>query len=237
MFLSLSSTVKLWLDDVNNFPQIEAEFNSTSNYAKLISVFTAVAGRLLYIRFKAKTGDAMGMNMISKVLCVTGTLSLSSLALLQGTEKALSYLQKQFPDLEVLSLSGNLCTDKKPSAMNWIEGRGKSVVCEATIPTQVVEKVSMKKADISLKLLSHFSHQMLKTSVDALLDVNISKNLIGSAMAGSIGGYNAHAANLVAAVYIATGQVSSVLHHSAMIAGFCTGPCSNCWQFKLPHSA
>lgn len=50
--------------------------------------------------------------------------------------------------------------------------------------------------------------QILKTSTAALVEVNISKNLVGSAMAGSIGGYNAHAANLVAAIYIACGQVS-----------------------------
>lgn len=50
--------------------------------------------------------------------------------------------------------------------------------------------------------------QILKTTTEALVEVNISKNLVGSAMAGSIGGYNAHAANLVAAIYIACGQVS-----------------------------
>lgn len=49
--------------------------------------------------------------------------------------------------------------------------------------------------------------QVLKTTAAALVEVNISKNLVGSAMAGSIGGYNAHAANLVAAIYIACGQV------------------------------
>ena len=49
---------------------------------------------------------------------------------------------------------------------------------------------------------------MLKTNVDALVDLNISKNLVGSAMAGSMGGFNAHAANIVTAIYIATGQVS-----------------------------
>lgn len=84
-------------------------------------------------------------------------------------------------------MSGNYCTDKKPSAINWIEGRGKSVVCEAIIKEDIVKKV-------------------LKTSVDALIDLNIHKNLVGSAMAGSIGGFNAHASNVVTAVYIATGQ-------------------------------
>ena len=44
--------------------------------------------------------------------------------------------------MEVISLSGNFCTDKKPAAINWLGGRGKSVVCEATIPGQVVNQVS-----------------------------------------------------------------------------------------------
>ncbi|WJX62973.1 3-hydroxy-3-methylglutaryl-coenzyme A reductase, variant 2 [Trifolium repens] len=32
------------------------------------------------------------------------------------------------------------------------------------------------------------------------------KNLTGSAMAGALGGFNAHASNIVSAVYLATGQ-------------------------------
>lgn len=39
-----------------------------------------------------------------------------------------------------------------------------------------------------------------------MVDVNYSKNMIGSAIAGSIGGFNAHAANIVTAIFIATGQ-------------------------------
>lgn len=60
----------------------------------------------------------------------------------QGTEQALSRLQEKFPDLQVLALSGNYCTDKKPAAINWIEGRGKSVVCEAIISAKVVREVN-----------------------------------------------------------------------------------------------
>jgi hydroxymethylglutaryl-CoA reductase (NADPH) len=51
---------------------------------------------------------------------------------------------------------------------------------------------------------------VLKTTVQALVDVNINKNLVGSAVAGSIGGFNAHAANIVTAIFIATGQVGFI---------------------------
>lgn len=63
----------------------------------------------------------------------------------QGTEQALKQLQQQYPDVEVLSVSGNYCTDKKSAAINWILGRGKSAVCEATIPANVVREVKTKK--------------------------------------------------------------------------------------------
>lgn len=52
----------------------------------------------------------------------------------------------------------------------------------------------------------------------ALTELNVSKNLVGSAMAGAIGGFNAHAANIVTAVFIATGQVITLLLHKATLA-------------------
>ncbi|KAK1892046.1 3-hydroxy-3-methylglutaryl-coenzyme A reductase [Dissostichus eleginoides] len=165
-----AAEVKAWLESTDGFQAIKDAFDNTSRFARLQKLLVGLAGRNLYIRFHSKTGDAMGMNMISK-----------------GTEQALSILQQHFPDLQVIAVSGNFCTDKKPAAINWIEGRGKSAVCEATIPAKVVREV-------------------LKTTTAALVEVNISKNLVGSAMAGSIGGFNAHASNLVAAIYIACGQ-------------------------------
>uniref|UniRef100_A0A8C2PZJ1 3-hydroxy-3-methylglutaryl-coenzyme A reductase n=1 Tax=Cyprinus carpio TaxID=7962 RepID=A0A8C2PZJ1_CYPCA len=135
-----AAEVKAWLESTEGFKSIKEVFDQTSRFARLEKLLIGLASRNLYIRFQSKTGDAMGMNMISK-----------------GTEKALTRLKEEFPELQILAVSGNYCTDKKPAAINWIEGRGKA-------------------------------------------------NLVGSAMAGSIGGYNAHAANIVAAIYIACGQ-------------------------------
>lgn len=70
---------------------------------------------------------------------------------MQGTEQALRVLQQHFPELQVVSVSGNYCTDKKPAAINWIEGRGKSVVCEATIPAKVVREVSPPVAHLACR--------------------------------------------------------------------------------------
>ena len=182
----------------------------SSRFASLQKVQCAMAGKNLYIRFTCSTGDAMGMNMVSK-----------------GVQNVLDFLRTDFPDMDVIGISGechtftcfafsfpyhfkvsisshgrlvefsimgtcimlpgNFCSDKKAAAVNWIEGRGKSVVCEAIIKEEVVKKV-------------------LKTSVEALVELNMLKNFTGSALAGALGGFNAHAGNIVSAIYIATGQ-------------------------------
>ncbi|KAF7321950.1 3-hydroxy-3-methylglutaryl coenzyme A reductase [Mycena kentingensis (nom. inval.)] len=165
-----AARAKAWIASPEGHSALKTAFESTSRFAKLTGLKTGIAGRTLFVRFATATGDAMGMNMISK-----------------GTEKALEVMQGEFPEMIVLALSGNYCTDKKPAAINWIEGRGKSVVAEAVIPGKVVKSV-------------------LKTTVEALCNLNTKKNLVGSAMAGSIGGFNAHAANILTAIFLATGQ-------------------------------
>jgi hydroxymethylglutaryl-CoA reductase (NADPH) len=59
----------------------------------------------------------------------------------KGTGRALALVKRQFPQARLVSISGNLCVDKKASALNWIEGRGKTVVAEAILPNSIVEKV------------------------------------------------------------------------------------------------
>ena len=167
-----AGAAKEFIDSPEGQEVVKKAFDSTSRFGRLQRVTTKLAGKSLYLRFKATTGDAMGMNMISK-----------------GVQESLTVLTRDcgFPDMNIVSLSGNFCTDKKPAPINWIDGRGKGIVAEATVPKEIVERT-------------------LKCTVDGLCKLNVSKNLVGSALAGSVGGNNAHAANIVTAIFLATGQ-------------------------------
>ena len=165
-----AAALKVWCEEPENFITLKQAFESTTSFGKLKSCVPTVAGKNVYLRLTCFAGDAMGMNMVSK-----------------GSLAVIEVLQNKFPELTLVALSGNMCTDKKAAATNWIEGRGKSVVVEATIPKSTVQRT-------------------LKTTVAAMVHTNIQKNLIGSAMAGTIGGFNAHASNMVTAVFLATGQ-------------------------------
>lgn len=183
-FINTEAAIKFkkWLENENNYNEIEKVFNSTSNYGKLISINTKIVGRNMFIKFNCKTGDAMGMNIVSK-----------------GVNESLSYIKKIFPNIEVITISGNLCIDKKPSAINIIEGRGKYTIAECEIEKNVLKKI-------------------LKVNPEKLIELNYKKNFLGSALAGSIGGNNAHASNIVSSIFLATGQdVAQNIESSACI--------------------
>jgi hydroxymethylglutaryl-CoA reductase (NADPH) len=159
--------IKEWI--ANHFKELKKAAEVTTRHGKLLKIDpVVVVGRYLYPRFVFKTGDSMGMNMVTI-----------------ATENALNLLTYK-TGAHVVALSGNLCVDKKPSSLNLIEGRGKTLVAEALIPKSIIEKT-------------------LKTTTEAMVEVNISKNLIGSAISGSMG-FNAQYANMIGAIFLATGQ-------------------------------
>lgn len=143
---------------------------STSRFARLKSLNTRIVGRLLYIRLDIHSGDASGHNMVT-----------------QSAEQLQNWVLTQWPELSYVTISGNYCTDKKVSAVNSIEGRGKSVIAECTLPAKLVARY-------------------LKTTPHRFVELHIRKNLIGSILAGSLMSANAHAANMLLAFYLATGQ-------------------------------
>ncbi len=161
-----SVAVIKWISE--NLGLLDAAVSSTTSHGKLLGIEPFPAGRNLYLRFMYDTGDAMGMNMVTI-----------------ATEAACKIIQENTGAV-MISVSGNMCTDKKPAAINLIQGRGKSVVAEVLVPAKIVE-------------------EKLRTTTDTVVETNYRKNLIGSTLAGSLGA-NAHAANMVASLFLATGQ-------------------------------
>jgi len=104
-----------------------------------------------------------------------------------AADKLIPWLLEQYPALSYVSISANYCSDKKVSAVNGILGRGKNVVCETTIPR---------------KLCIRF----LKATPEAIKELHIKKDLIGSIVAGGLRTANAHVANMLLGFYLATGQ-------------------------------
>lgn len=102
-----------------------------------------------------------------------------------ATEKAVEFIERE-AKIKCISISGNYEVDKKPAWINFIKGRGKQVWAEARIKQAVVKTV-------------------LKTTPEKIIELVYRKVLVGSAMAGSMG-FNAHYANIIAAVFAATGQ-------------------------------
>jgi len=159
--------LKEWIE--RHFIELKEAAESTTRHGRLLKVDPViVVGRYVYPRFTFTTGDSMGMNMVTI-----------------ATEKALEILTRE-TRAHVVALSGNLCVDKKPSALNLIEGRGKSIVAEIIIPKNIVE-------------------EKLKTTAESIVEVNLAKNMIGSAISGSMG-FNAQYANMIGAIFLATGQ-------------------------------
>jgi len=155
-----------WVED--NTDRLADAAAETTSHGELQEITPYVVGDSVFLRFDYDTKDAMGMNM--------ATIATRAAAEVVERETAAS----------LVALSGNLCTDKKPAAINATEGRGRSVTADVTIPRETVE-------------------ERFETTPEAIAEVNTRKNLVGSAKAGSLG-FNAHAANVVAAVFLATGQ-------------------------------
>ncbi|HUL61487.1 MAG TPA: hydroxymethylglutaryl-CoA reductase (NADPH) [Methanocella sp.] len=148
--------------------EVRAAVATTTRHGVLLRIDPYVVGKNIFLRFAYDTKDAMGMNMVTI-----------------ASEAAMDLLARKFGARHV-TVSSNMCTDKKPAAINVIEGRGRTTVAEVTLPRDLVVR-------------------RLKASPERMCDVHYRKNFLGSARAVSFG-FNSHVANVVAAMYIACGQ-------------------------------
>lgn len=143
---------------------------ATSRHLTFDKIHAHQVGNLLYIRLSIHSHNASGHNMATK-----------------AADALMQWLLQRYPSLDYVSISGNMCTDKKNSAINSILGRGKHVVTELMVPQALCESV-------------------LRATPQQIHDLNTKKNLIGSIASGGVCSANAHAANTLLATYLATGQ-------------------------------
>jgi len=155
-----------WVEE--HYDEIKEKAEETTSHGKLLKIDPFVVGRHVFLRFYYHTGEAMGMNMATI-----------------ASEAACNFIARE-TGATLVTMSGNMCVDKKPSAMNLILGRGKHVQAEVIIPETVVA-------------------EKLHTTPSRIVDVSYIKNFLGSARSGALG-FNAQYANIVAATFLATGQ-------------------------------
>jgi hydroxymethylglutaryl-CoA reductase (NADPH) len=170
-----------WVE--SNFDRLKAAAEATTRHGKLLSAQPFAVGRSFYLRLSYSTGDAMGMNM--------ATIA----------SEAVARLLERETGAVLISVSGNLCVDKKPAAISAFLGRGKIVLADVTVPRQVLE-------------------EKMHAEPEAVAETCFRKCSIGSSLAASLGS-NAHAANMLAAMYIATGQDPAQVVEGSMATTTC----------------
>jgi hydroxymethylglutaryl-CoA reductase (NADPH) len=116
----------------------------------------------------------------------------------RATEAVCRWIQEHYPNWVRYVLSGNIDTDKKHSRLNVLETRGKRVVAETTF------RKDLLKSTMGVDAGEIFWARQIQ--------------MIGSFLAGSASN-GAHAANGLAAMFIATGQdVANVAESHATVS-------------------
>ncbi len=141
-------------------------------FVKLKYIEPYQLGTKVFLRFVCSTGDAMGMNGVTK-----------------ASADMVRALLKELEGWKLLTISGNMCTDKKASHINVLQGRGKSVHAQVHIPEEVLKQV--------------FKSGVTSRKVEQVV---FNKCYLGSCLSGTISGFNVNAANALAAFFAATGQ-------------------------------
>lgn len=139
-------------------------------------------GTKVFLRLTFKTGDAMGMNGVTK-----------------ASAEICKYILAKHPGWRLITISSNLCTDKKNAHINVLNGRGKSVQTEVFLSNEVLSKVF--KAGVNGR------------SVEKVV---FHKCYLGSTLSGTVSGFNVNAANAIGAFFAATGQdIAQVISSSS----------------------
>lgn len=141
---------------------------STSGHIKILSYALDSAKGMVFLTVAADTDEAMGMNMVTIAAQAAGEFIAENIG------------------IKILTVAGNIDSDKKPSARTKRLGRGFRVKAEAVLSKKTLNEI-------------------LKTDLSSLLATAHAKLEVGSKIAGALSS-NLHMANIIAALYLAAGQ-------------------------------
>ncbi|MEI6532365.1 MAG: hydroxymethylglutaryl-CoA reductase [Candidatus Roizmanbacteria bacterium] len=137
-----------------------------------------------HLKFKKATVSAVGLYVYTRFYFNTEDAMGMNMVTI-ATENIVTLIENQ-TGIRCIAVAGNYDIDKKPAWLNFINNRGFAGWGEVVLSKDIV-------------------HKYLKSTPEKMFDVWLSKCMIGSAMSGSLG-FNCHYANIISALYIATGQ-------------------------------
>lgn len=105
-----------------NFSKLQEVAERTTSHGKLLEMYPYIQGRIVYVRLHFSTGDAMGMNMITK-----------------ASQAVCQFISEEYPVISY-AIESNMAVDKKPAHINTILGRGKTVTAEVLFKGRVISK-------------------------------------------------------------------------------------------------
>lgn len=163
---SENQEMKKWI--VDNEKEWKDIGESTSSHLNILSYDIDEVDDYVFLTINGDTNEAMGMNMITIAAQAIGNWIC------------------EHCKATLVTIAGNVDSDKKPSRRTHDKGRGYEVIAQTTLKPHIITDV-------------------LKVTPEKLLAVAEAKLKHGSSVAGAISS-NLHAANIVAALYLATGQ-------------------------------
>ncbi len=158
----------------------------TSTLEKRTPEWTSVAeGTSNHLKVLKHEIDAKADHVFLTIFCDTDDAMGMNMVTI-AAQAVGEWVEKTLPEATFITVAGNVDSDKKPSQRVHDRGRGYEVAAEAILTPEVIRDV-------------------LKTTPEQMLAVAEAKLKYGSEIAGALG-KNLHAANIIAALYLATGQ-------------------------------
>ena len=178
-FETMGEAVQFAAWAVSEFEQMCEVASRKTRHGRLLEMRVQLQANLVYLILDFHTGDAAGQNMVT--IC---------------THAVCEDLMARTPvDPKYWVIESNMAGDKKATALNFFETRGRHTTAEVVVPRVLVE-------------------ERLRTTPERIADY-WRMSFVGAVQTGSIG-VSGHVANAVTALFLACGQDVACVSESSV---------------------